>query len=122
MRAVWEPFKADSQHPKTQSINERGIGMLTTSQYFEAKRLWAKGYSFKAIVQRTGAPEGPLKYRIQSNRHDFPRKHREHGTIQEGMIQEVAARRAAGETVTAIARDVGINRATLYNKLREVEK
>lgn len=96
--------------------------MLTTSQYFEAKRLWAAEASFKAIVQMTGAPEGPLKYRIQSNRQDFPRKHREHGTIPDETIREVMERRAAGETVTAIARDVGINRATLYNKLREVEK
>ena len=96
--------------------------MLTTSQYFEAKRLWASGASFKTIVQRTGAPEGPLKYRIQSNRQDFPRKHREHGTIPDETIREVMQRRAAGETVTKVAREVGINRSTIYNKLREAEK
>lgn len=96
--------------------------MLTTSQYFEAKRLWAEGLSFNSIVLMTGAPRWPLKYRIQSNRGDFPRRHREHGTIPDETIREVVARKAAGESITDVARDVGINRSTLYGRLRKVEK
>lgn len=96
--------------------------MLTTSQYFEAKRLWAEGLSFNSIVLMTGAPRWPLKYRIQTNRGDFPRRHRKHGTIPDETIREVMERRAAGETVTKVAREVGINRSTIYNKLREAEK
>ena len=94
--------------------------MLTTSQYFEARRLWAKGLSFKAIVQRVGADTNSLKHQIEANREDFPKRYRSYNPSKE-LIETVAARKASGEPFTRIARDVGIERASLYRYLREVD-
>jgi len=94
--------------------------MLTTSQYFEARRLWQEGHSFKAIVQRTGTTPCSLKYQINANRKDFPKRYRSYSVSKE-LIETVAERKAAGEAFTRIARDVGIERASLYRFLKEVE-